>query len=84
MPLTFNEDWNNILKALYYDKQGDWSRAHEIVDGHPGRANAHMHAYLHRKEGDDWNARYWYRQAGQPVYQGSLDEEWADLWAMYQ
>jgi hypothetical protein len=31
---------------------------------------------LHREEGDLGNARYWYRRAGQPPYQGSLAAEW--------
>ena len=26
-----------------------------------------MHAYLHRKEGDQGNAAYWYGRAGKPV-----------------
>ena len=34
-----------------------------------------IHAYLHRDEGDDWNAKYWYRQAGRPFPQISLAEE---------
>lgn len=35
-----------------------------------------MHAYLHRKEGDIGNARYWYNQARRPMFQGSLLQEW--------
>lgn len=35
-----------------------------------------MHAYLHRKEGDIGNARYWYSRAGRPVFQGTLQQEW--------
>ena len=34
-----------------------------------------MHAYLHRKEGDETNAAYWYRQAGRPVAHGDLRVE---------
>ena len=37
---------------------------------------AWVHAYLHRVEGDLGNAGYWYRQAGQPVANGSLEAEW--------
>ena len=37
------------------------------------------HAYLHRKEGDQSNAEYWYRQAGRPVHSGSLEEEWKEI-----
>ena len=37
---------------------------------------AWVHAYLHRREGDLPNARWWYRQAGQSAATGSLDTEW--------
>jgi len=32
--------------------------------------------YLHRKEGDQKNAAYWYRRAGKPVCREPLDAEW--------
>jgi hypothetical protein len=35
-----------------------------------------IHAYLHRKEGDNGNARYWYNRAGKEMPQVSLEEEW--------
>ena len=35
-----------------------------------------MHAHLHRVEGDDGNAGYWYRRAGKPHAKVSHDEEW--------
>jgi hypothetical protein len=38
-----------------------------------------MHAYLHRKEGDLWNAGYWYRRAGLPERADSLEAEFEDL-----
>jgi hypothetical protein len=66
-------------KALWRDHQGDWDGAHEeIQDGHD-RLSAAIHAYLHRKEGDISNARYWYSTASRPVFKGSLDEEWEAL-----
>ena len=68
------------LSALWWDGKGDWTRAHDIAQsvGEQGSARdaAWVHAYLHRKEGDAENSRYWYRQAGQPVPQTTLDEEW--------
>ena len=67
------------LKALWFDRQGDWDSAHEqIQDGHD-KLSAALHAYLHRKEGDLWNARYWYNNAGKKPFNGSLDEEWEAL-----
>ncbi len=38
-----------------------------------------IHAYLHRKEGDIFNSRYWYNKAGKPAFNGSLKEEWEAL-----
>lgn len=69
-----------ILTALWYDATGDWEHAHEIAQSKEGtKEYDRLHAYLHRKEGDQWNAGYWYRRAGTPVFKGSLAEEWAEL-----
>jgi hypothetical protein len=43
------------------------------------KKSAAVHAYLHRKEGDLWNARYWYTTAGRKPFSGSLEEEWEAL-----
>jgi hypothetical protein len=40
---------------------------------------AWIHAYLHRKEGDEPNAVYWYSRAGKSVANKTLPEEWNDL-----
>jgi hypothetical protein len=65
------------LQALWYDARRDWTAAHEIVQRIDTVMAARIHAYLHRKEGDDWNSRYWHRQAGS-VFPAdmSLNEEW--------
>jgi hypothetical protein len=67
------------LKALWYDGKGDWTKAHDQVDQLPGKSAARVHAYLHRKEGDQWNADYWYRRAGESRPNLSLEEEWEEL-----
>lgn len=67
------------LLALWYDGNGDWKKAHDQVDQLSGKSAARIHAYLHRKEGDQWNAEYWYRRAGVEVFQGSLEQEWKIL-----
>jgi hypothetical protein len=38
-----------------------------------------VHAYLHRKEGEEWNANYWYRRAGEQYRRTTLKEEWCAL-----
>ncbi|TYP97629.1 hypothetical protein BC792_10250 [Sphingobacterium allocomposti] len=66
-------------EALWYDRRGDWQRAHDLIDHLDDRTSARVHAYLHRVEGDMWNARYWYSRAGESPFSGSLDEEWVAL-----
>lgn len=68
------------LNALWHEAAGDWDKAHRIVqDIETAQASA-IHAYLHRKEGDESNARYWYGRAGRTFPTGkSLDEEWKFL-----
>ncbi len=71
-------DLSPVLLALWHDANGHWHEAHEIAQSHEGVPTFdRLHAYLHRKEGDAVNARYWYRRAGMPVFEGSLSEEWA-------
>lgn len=67
------------LKALWFDAKGDWRRAHDLVDQLPGEDAAYVHAYLHRKEGDQSNADYWYRRSGRSRSQVSLENEWEEL-----
>ncbi len=67
------------LKALWLDKRGEWEMAHAEIQDESDPGSAAIHAYLHRKEGDLWNARYWYNQAGRKPFTGSLDQEWRAL-----
>ena len=69
-----------VLTALWHDAKGDFAAAHNVAqDGEGTAAYDQLHAYLHRKEGDVGNARYWYRRAGAAVFAGSLDDEWRAL-----
>ncbi|MFN4895980.1 MAG: hypothetical protein ACK5HO_09335 [Pseudomonadota bacterium] len=67
------------LRALCLDRQNLWDQAHEAIQDEQDTMSAAVHAYLHRKEGDIWNANYWYRQAGRKPFKGSLDAEWRAL-----
>ena len=67
------------LKSLWYDGKGNWQQAHNQVDHLNDQSSAWVHAYLHRKEGDTWNADYWYRRAGKSRPDISLEEEWEHL-----
>ena len=55
--------------------KSDWTRAHESAQQDEGRDDSWVHAYLHRKEGDDANATYWYGRSGKPVCRESVDAE---------
>ena len=68
-----------LVRALWHDRRGDWTRAHEITQEIETTDAAWVHAYLHRREGDLSNAAYWYRQAGKPVERGNLDDEWRTI-----
>lgn len=67
------------LVALWQDAQGDWAGAHATVQDLESTAAAWVHAYLHRREGDQSNARYWYAKAGRPPCRLPLDEEWDEI-----
>jgi len=67
------------LLALWHDGRGDWARAHDVAQEIDDETGSWVHAYLHRKEGDEANARYWYRRAGVAPAAGPLDEEWCTL-----
>ncbi|MBP1650573.1 MAG: hypothetical protein H6Q26_730 [Bacteroidetes bacterium] len=67
------------LKALWWDGKGNWQQAHDIIEHMDNDTAAWVHAYLHRKEGDRGNARYWYNRAGRSMPESTLDMEWTDI-----
>jgi len=67
------------LTALWWDAKGDWAGAHRLVDELESREGMAVHAYLHRKEGADWNADYWYDRAGRQFHRPALQDEWQAL-----
>jgi len=74
-----NQDLPISLRALWYDGKGDWDQAHHEVDHLNDLTSSRIHAYLHRKEGDIWNADYWYAKAKDIRPDISLEEEWEML-----
>jgi hypothetical protein len=67
--------WPETLQALWWDARGNWTNSHNIAQDIPSKTGSWIHAYLHRKEGDEWNARYWYDRANRPFSKLSLEEE---------
>ena len=67
------------VQALWYDAKGNWEKAHELIQDLPDKNASWIHAYLHRKEGDSWNADYWYNKAGRKRPLLSLEQEWEQI-----
>ena len=76
---TPDPSYSPMLTSLWYDAKGDWEKAHDQVDHLGGKDAAWVHAYLHRKEGDLWNADYWYAKAGRSRPDIPLSTEWENL-----
>jgi hypothetical protein len=64
-----------LIEALDMVEAGDWHGAHEVAQEYDGEGAAWLHAYLHKREGDMDNARYWYAQAGMEPFAGDDTEE---------
>ena len=65
--------------AIRHLKNGDWAKAHAVVQNDPSSMGCWAHGIVHMLEGDLGNARYWYRRAGQPEATDALDAEWRRL-----
>ncbi|MEL6962002.1 MAG: hypothetical protein AAFO01_04550 [Pseudomonadota bacterium] len=70
------EEALNALKAEGLKLGAAWQRAHDLAQQHEGTADYdRLHALLHRIEGDETNAAYWYRRSGEAVFTGSIADE---------
>ena len=59
-------DRTALIRAVTLAIAGDWQAAHALVDHIEDDPTAcWIHACLHKIEGDEANARYWYRRSGQ-------------------
>src|SRR4028118_1834232 len=68
-----------LLTALWYDAKGNWDRSHLVAQDVMDADGSWVHAYLHRKEGDLANARYWYSRSGRPEFKAQLNQEWEQI-----
>lgn len=65
------------IQALWWTAKGDWDRAHGCVQQREGVPHCDwVHAHLHRLEGDETNAAYWYHRAGRTPSTLPLVAEW--------
>lgn len=67
------------LKALWFAGRDDWESSHNIAQDIHDKEGSWIHAYLHRVEGDTFNANYWYNKAGRRMPGYSLQQEWEEI-----
>lgn len=72
-------DVGPALQALWHQAKDDWDAAHRLAQKVDDANGAWVHAHLHRVEGNLSNAGHWYRRAGRPVSEVSLEREWAEI-----
>ncbi len=54
-----------LIKGVEHAIEGEWESAHKVAQSDAAdRDYCWLHACLHKIEGDEGNARYWYRRAG--------------------
>ncbi len=73
------ENLERALQALWQQSNGNWDDAHKLAQAQDDIRGAWVHAHLHRVEGDERNAGYWYRRADKPHSTLSLDAEWEEI-----
>ena len=73
------EGTSQLLQALWFAAKHEWDKAHDIAQDISSNEGSWIHAYLHRVEGDQGNAAYWYHRAGRPLPRVSVQEEWEDI-----
>ena len=67
------------LEALWWDGKDNWEKAHEAAQRDESLDGSWVHAYLHRKEGNLSNAKYWYRRADRAAGYGDHKREWESI-----
>ncbi len=68
------------VQSLWLDGKGNWKSAHDLINDEEEQLDCMwVHAYLHRKEGDNVNAGYWYKKADKPFSKAPLEIEWETI-----
>lgn len=64
----------HLKHAVELARAGEWQAAHALVQpDETGELACWLHACLHKIEGDEANARYWYRRSGGRAYDDFAD-----------
>ncbi|MCB0197026.1 MAG: hypothetical protein KDJ65_34075 [Anaerolineae bacterium] len=70
---------SQALAAMWWSAKGEWDTAHQLIQPLSDGVSIRIHGYLHRQEGDDANAAYWYRRTGMMLPRNTLEEEWEEI-----
>jgi len=73
------EGCSKEIAALWWLRKRNWQKAHDLIDGEPGPDCAWVHALLHRMEGDEGNAAYWYARSGRQRGTSTIGQEIDDM-----
>lgn len=56
------------VKAGLHLLNDDWKKAHDLVEPlDPDQTANYWHAIVHRREGDFWNSKWWFRKIRHPL-----------------
>ncbi len=70
---------SETLTSLWWDKKGNWDRAHTIAQDIPTNEGTLLRSSRRLCEGVLWNADYWYSRAGRKRPNIPLVKEWKIL-----
>ena len=62
----------SLTEAGMWLLAGDLSRSHEVSQKLETQSGSYWHGIMHRREGDFWNAKYWFRKVGPHPVIGQL------------
>jgi hypothetical protein len=67
-PLRDTDSANACLSALWLHHDF-LDKSHQISQNIPSPSGSFWHGIMHRREGDYWNSKYWFRQVGNhPIF----------------
>lgn len=66
-------------RALWHIHHNEWEEAHNLIQDLDDSLSCIIHAYIHKVEGDEWNAKYWYAKGGRRSNTMGKEEEFSFL-----
>lgn len=73
-------EFTDLEKTLWFAKKNNWEEAHRICVAYENEPKFdRIHAFLHRQEGDKFNAKWWYNKLKINIPTVSLEEELEEI-----